>query len=186
MLLAAQQRIYVHATTFVVTRPILARVVGLIAGLFVSAQFDTAALQGLPQFQGLNALQAAEVKLLDAVKRGPIYDGLTKELKGMMSRETGLAFQDFLQRNVFKVIVEANKRVSSLTKHEVDYVLDGAIVEAKHTKHIDSEQLAAIAKFAKNEGKEFWYVFVQKPGQGVIDRIKNAGGKVGWFLDETD
>jgi hypothetical protein len=52
--------------------------------------------------------------------------------------------------------------------------------------HIDADQLAAIAKFAKDEGKEFWYVFLEKPGRAVIDRIKQAGGKVSWFLDETD
>lgn len=177
---------YVRSSVFVATRPVLSRVGGLVIGLFISSQIDPAALQGLPQFQGLGALQTAEVKLLDALKRGPVYNALTAQLRGWLSREAGLEFQRFLQRNVFKAVLEVNKRVSKVTKHEVDFVLDNALVEAKNTPHIDAGQLQAIAKFAKEEGKEFWYVFLEKPGRAVIDKIKAAGGKVSWFLDETD
>jgi RHS repeat-associated protein len=177
---------YVRTAMFVATRPVLARVSGLAISLFISSQIDPDALQGLPQFQGLSGLQTAEVKLLDALKRGPVYTALTAQLRGWISREAGLEFQKFLQRNVFRFVLEVNRRVSEVTKHEVDFVLDNAIVEAKNTPRIDNEQLAAIAEFAKRQGKEFWYVFLEKPGRSAIDKIKQAGGKVSWFLDETD
>jgi RHS repeat-associated protein len=186
VLITFAQVLYVRTVVFVATRPVLAKLAGVILGLVVATQIDTTGFQGVPQLQGVSALQAAEVKFLDAIKRGPIYNSLTKELKGFLSRETGLAFQNFLYRTVFKDALELNKQVSNITKHEVDFVMHYALAEAKHTLRIDAAQLNTIAKFAKDEGKQLWYVFVKKPGRAVIDRIKKAGGSVGWFLDDTD
>jgi RHS repeat-associated protein len=179
---------YVQAAKFVIARPIMARVAGLVIGatLMSALEIEPDALQGLPGFQGVGALEAGEVKLLAALKRGPVYNALTASLKGMLSREDGLAFQQFLEKNVFKAAQAMNQRVSQVTKHEVDFVLDSAVIEAKTTAKIKAGQLAAIANYAKREGKDFWYVFLEKPGKSVIEKVKQAGGKVGWFLDETD
>ena len=177
---------YVRTATFVATRPILARTVGLVAGLFIASELDLNALQGLPQFQGLSAFQTAEVKFLDALKRGPVYERLTQQLKGLLSNKAGHAFEDFLKRTVFRNAVALDQRVSQATKHEVDFLLDNAIVEAKNTPRIDADQLSALAEYAKKEQKDLWYVFLQKPGRAVIDAVKNVGGKVAWFLDESD
>jgi hypothetical protein len=59
-----------------------------------------------------------------AIKWGPVWDALNQSLKGMLSRADGLAFQKFLENNVFKDVEAVNQRVSATTKHEVDIVLD--------------------------------------------------------------
>ena len=55
--------------------------------------------------------------------------------------------------------MEMDKRVSKVTKHQVDFVLENALVEAKNTPHIDAAQLEAIAKFAQKEARTFGMSF---------------------------
>lgn len=90
------------------------------------------------------------------------------------------------QKNIFKNIIAENVSVSTITKHNVYFELDEAFIEAKNAMNIDKVQLAKIAARSKEVGKDFWYVFLNKPEQPVIDKIKKAGGNVGWFLDATD
>ena len=104
----------------------------------------------------------------------------------MFSHNAGKAFEEFLQRTVLKGVIGRNVKLLTKSKNTVDFELENVLVEAKHTMRIDEDQLAAIAQGAKERSKDFWYVFVQKPGEATIQKIKDAGGKVGWFLDETD
>ena len=152
----------------------------------MSSQIDPEALQGLPQFEGLSGMQAAEVKMLDALKRGPVYGVLTRQLKGLLSRDAGHAFQDRLKKNVFKRIIAENVSVSISTKHSVDFELDNALIEAKSALNIDFTHLVRIAARAKELGKDLWYLFLKKPSQGVIGKVKKHGGNVPWFLEEAD
>lgn len=107
-------------------------------------------------------------------------------LQGLMSHDAGHAFQDWLEKNIFKRVLAENVSVSSTTRHSVDFELDNALIEAKNALNIDATQLAYIAVKAKELGKDFCYVFLKKTSQWVIDKIKNKGGSVSWFLDESD
>lgn len=123
--------------------------------------------------QSLGALQKAEVRFLELMKRGPIYQQLNKQLKGSVDHYAGHAFQKWLKKNVLKNIVGENVSISRDSKHNVDFELSDVFVEAKHAIDFDAAQLRKLAARAKEVGKEFWYVFVKRPDDKVVEKIKN-------------
>jgi hypothetical protein len=95
---------------------------------------------------------------------------------GQLGRQAGGLFEKFFE-NYF---VGARSQVSvGSGKFTVDYLWKGWLIEVKSgISSFNHEQLNAAAKFAKEEGYNLVYYFLQRPPQNIIDKITKVGGSI--------
>ena len=182
---SALLNVYARAAVFAIQRPLLARIGGLAITLVAGSLIPPGATIGLPNGAALSALQRSEIRFLSFIKSNAVTRALTQQLRGLLDDATGKAFEKFVATNVFRRWLRRDfVLVPGKSGHRGDFDLVDDLVEVKSGASVDSTQLLRYAEASLESGKGFLYLFLQKPGAAVISRIKTAGGRVGWFLED--
>lgn len=110
-----------------------------------------------------------------------------KRLSGKLWQVTGEAFQKFIG----KLMPRAAKNIpvgQGLSKHTIDFALDGYLVEAKSgvSSSFNTGQLKAAAKYAREKGRTLVYFFLHKPPGSVQSQIIDEGGNVIYLYEKSD
>ena len=139
-----------------------------------------------PFIEELGAAGKFEGNLFRFFKNSAIAKWASNSARGLFYRTVGVGFEGYVARTLLngKVLGEQIEVATDLgRKFTVDLETRNAFIEVK-TGGIDKEQLFYIARYARIQGKEFVYLFLEQPAKSLSSAIEEAGGTVRWLFDK--
>jgi hypothetical protein len=143
---------------------------------------------GLPPFQlaGTMGLEGKMFCRSIFALKNPVFknivDAWNKSASGRYNKSVGEAFERFFAR----LMPDAVKgvRVSTLTKHTVDFDWQGYWIEIKTgTSSFNFEQLDAIIAGAHLKGRTVVYYFIERPTANIEKAVLSKGASLVYFFE---